>query len=75
MPSFLRAQTAILLCLLDMAAGMDYLHSLGILHADLKARCALSDERKGQTRTMGICGRLKARLPYAEGSWPAPARW
>ena len=32
-------QTAILLCLLDIAAGMDYLHSLGILHSDLKARC------------------------------------
>ena len=30
-------QSAILLCLLDIAAGMDYLHSLGILHSDLKA--------------------------------------
>ncbi|KAK9842451.1 hypothetical protein WJX81_000763 [Elliptochloris bilobata] len=29
--------TAIYLCLLDIAAGMDYLHSLGILHSDLKA--------------------------------------
>ena len=31
----------ILLCLLDIAAGMDYLHSLGIMHSDLKARCSL----------------------------------
>ena len=30
-------QSAIYLCLLDIAAGMDYLHSLGILHSDLKA--------------------------------------
>ena len=39
--TLLSAQSAILLCLLDIAAGMDYLHSLGILHSDLKALCSL----------------------------------
>ena len=31
------AQIKILLCLLDVAAGMNYLHSIGIMHSDLKA--------------------------------------
>lgn len=30
------AQLAILLCLVDIAAGMSYLHSIGLLHSDLK---------------------------------------
>jgi hypothetical protein len=30
------AQVAILLCLMDVAAGMSYLHSVGLLHSDLK---------------------------------------
>lgn len=25
------------MCLMDVASGMDYLHSLGILHGDLKS--------------------------------------
>jgi hypothetical protein len=29
------AQMAIYRCLLDIAAGMDYLHSLGVLHGEL----------------------------------------
>lgn len=28
-------QMAIYRCLLDIAAGMDYLHSLGVLHGEL----------------------------------------
>ena len=31
-------QIAIYRCLLDITAGMDYLHSLGVLHGDLKVR-------------------------------------
>lgn len=27
----------ILMCLFDVAAGMNYLHSIGIIHSDLKA--------------------------------------
>ena len=30
-------QVNILLCLFDIAAGMNYLHSIGIMHSDLKA--------------------------------------
>lgn len=30
------AQLSILLCLIDIAAGMSYLHSIGLLHSDLK---------------------------------------
>lgn len=30
------AQLSILLCLVDIAAGMSYLHSIGLLHSDLK---------------------------------------
>lgn len=30
-------QVNILLCLFDVAAGMNYLHSIGIMHSDLKA--------------------------------------
>ena len=30
------AQLSILLCLMDIAAGMSYLHSIGLLHSDLK---------------------------------------
>ena len=30
----LTAQVAIYRCLLDIAAGMDYLHSLGVLHGE-----------------------------------------
>ena len=29
-------QLSILLCLIDIAAGMSYLHSIGLLHSDLK---------------------------------------
>lgn len=29
-------QVAIMLCLMDVAAGMSYLHSIGLLHSDLK---------------------------------------
>ena len=48
------AQTAILLCLLDIAVGMDYLHSLGILHSDLKARCTVAV-------ACHACGRMLAK--------------
>ena len=30
-------QVAVYRCLIDIAAGMDYLHSIGIMHGDLKA--------------------------------------
>jgi hypothetical protein len=30
------AQATIYLCLMDIASGMDYLHSLGVLHGDVK---------------------------------------
>lgn len=30
-------QVPILLCALDVAAGMHYLHLIGVLHSDLKA--------------------------------------
>ena len=29
-------QLSIVLCLVDIAAGMSYLHSIGLLHSDLK---------------------------------------
>lgn len=29
-------QATIYLCLMDIASGMDYLHSLGVLHGDVK---------------------------------------
>ena len=31
-----RPQATIYLCLMDIASGMDYLHSLGVLHGDVK---------------------------------------
>ncbi len=30
------AQVGVLRCLIDVAAGMEYLHSLGVIHGDLK---------------------------------------
>ena len=30
-------QVHVLMCLLDVASGMTYLHSMGILHGDLKS--------------------------------------
>jgi hypothetical protein len=29
-------QVSMLLCLIDVSAGMSYLHSIGLLHSDLK---------------------------------------
>ena len=31
------AQLQVLLCLVDVASGMAYLHSVGVLHGDLKS--------------------------------------
>lgn len=33
---FAALQATIYLCLMDIASGMDYLHSLGVLHGDVK---------------------------------------
>jgi hypothetical protein len=35
-------QVAIYRCLLDIAAGMDYLHSLGVLHGKCHPQCYTS---------------------------------
>jgi serine/threonine protein kinase len=55
------AQEAMYRCLIDMAAGMDYLHSLGVINGDLKPANVLLKSTNADARGF-VC---KARTALA----------
>ncbi|KAL4434239.1 hypothetical protein ABPG75_000680 [Micractinium tetrahymenae] len=71
---------AVYLCLLDIAAGMQYLHSLGIMHSDLKPANVLLKGTRNSVRgfscklaDFGLSRMLDGRATHVEtGSYGTP---
>ena len=60
------AQVAILLCLRDVAAGMAYLHGIGIMHSDLKgANVLLKNGRPSPDDPRGYTCKVRRAHPHA----------
>lgn len=63
-------QEAILLCAKDIAAGMRYLHSVDVVHADLKpANVLLKSARRTPADPRGFT--CKVQIPFR---FPRPCR-